>query len=261
MNLLLHGIVDDGNGEPPIRVADSLRTAPAERVDVVMTNPPFGVKGSTTYLHDRSARKIDGLAVRRPDFWVETANKQLNFLQHVVSLLKRGGRAAVGGAAGQPAMLFESGAAATIRKRLLETCDVHTLLRLPKGPVLRARRKGQRAFSSTRDSGPGKPEGKLWVYDLRSDTRFSVRSRPIQASDLADFVMRYAKGGDAARMAQSGTARWRAFGLEEIWEAAEHRLDMQWGDESPNPVGSLLRVNALAAQVAGRPRTGAGAYL
>ena len=247
MNLLLHGIVDPDNGEPPISVADSLRTVPDEPVDVVVTNPPFGVKGSTTYLREKPGRGVDGLSVARPDFWVETANKQVNFIQHVVSLLKRGGRAAL---VLPDNALFESGAAATVRRRLLETCDVHTLLRLPKGLFYAQGVKANVLFFDKKLQ-PTMPEGRLWVYDLRSDMRFSLKARPIQDSDLADFVMCYAKGRDVARMDEAPNPRWRAFGLAEIWRTAEHRLDIQWRDERPGTGGSLSRVNALAAQVAG----------
>ena len=126
MNLLLHGVGTDTDKPLPISCNDSLRSVP-EPVDVVLTNPPFGVRGSVTYSAEESKLIGDGLKVIRPDFWVETANKQLNFLQHVCSMLKPGARAAI---VVPDNVLFESGAAAVIRGKLLSRFDVHTLLRL-----------------------------------------------------------------------------------------------------------------------------------
>jgi type I restriction enzyme M protein len=127
MNLLLHGVGDPtGKTELPISCEDSLANPVRKSVDVVLTNPPFGVKGSFFSTTDEGSA---GEVVRK-DFWVRTSNKQLNFLQHVYTMLKPGGRAAV---VVPDNVLFEGAAAEEIRRRLLTTCDVHTLLRLPTG--------------------------------------------------------------------------------------------------------------------------------
>ena len=115
MNLLLHGI-ESPESDSPIYVDDALRADPGQRFDMVLTNPPFGRSSSDSY--------------EREDFWATTRNKQLNFVQHVVSLLKVGGTAAV---VVPDNVLFEAGAGETIRRRLLHDCEVHTLLRLPTG--------------------------------------------------------------------------------------------------------------------------------
>jgi type I restriction enzyme M protein len=167
MNLLLHDIGGEGEDELPIACADSLRQPPRQHVGVVLTNPPFGVRGSVTYSSkERSAQKTnDELTIVRPDFWVATANKQLNFLQHIKSLLKPSGRAAT---LLPDNVLFESGAAATIRRRLLETCDVHTLLRLPTGLFYAQGVKAHVLFFDRLAPGQ-KPSEFIWTYDLRSD--------------------------------------------------------------------------------------------
>jgi type I restriction enzyme M protein len=137
MNLLLHGIgPDDDEREPPIRTDDALRAVPAAIADVVLTNPPFGKKSSITVVNEEGESDRQTVTYNRPDFWTTTSNKQLNFVQHVRSLLKIGGRAAV---VVPDNVLFEGGAGETVRRKLLAECDVHTLLRLPTGIFSRFR--------------------------------------------------------------------------------------------------------------------------
>ena len=202
MNLLLHGISDRKHDTLPIVCADSLREKPRKCVDVVLTNPPFGTKGSAG--SGESARKrFDGkdeLTTARSDFWAQTANKQLNFVQHVVSLLKPGGRAAV---VVPDNVLFESGAATSVRRHLLETCDVHTLLRLPRGLFYAQGIKANVLFfDRLRSEGPA-PSRLLWVYDLRSDSRrMSLKTNPLQREDLAEFVTVFRPGARGKRGAE-----------------------------------------------------------
>ena len=127
MNLYLHGI---GGDETNIVVDDSLRTHPGVNFDMVLTNPPFGKKSSLTFVGSDGEAERESLVVERPDFWATSSNKQLNFLQHVRSLLKMHGRAAI---VVPDNVLFEGGAGETVRRHLLNECDVHTLLRLPTG--------------------------------------------------------------------------------------------------------------------------------
>jgi len=129
MNMLLHGI-SGADAESPIHVDDALKADPGVRFDMVLTNPPFGRKSSVTVVGaDGEARRED-LTVVRDDFWATTSNKQLNFVQHVKSLLTINGRAAV---VVPDNVLFEGGAGETIRRKLLRECDLYTLLRLPTG--------------------------------------------------------------------------------------------------------------------------------
>jgi type I restriction enzyme M protein len=129
MNLYLHGIGVESS-ESPIRVADSLAAHPGKYFDMVLTNPPFGKKSSVTFVTDEGEVRRETQNIVRDDFWTSTSNKQLNLVQHVRSILEQHGRAAV---VLPDNVLFEGGAGEVVRRRLLNDCDVHTLLRLPTG--------------------------------------------------------------------------------------------------------------------------------
>jgi len=160
MNLLLHGI-ESPESDSPVNVDDALRDDPGERFDMVLTNPPFGRSSSGSY--------------EREDFWAATKNKQLNFVQHVVSLLKVGGDAAV---VAPDNVLFEGGAGETIRHRLLHDCDVHTLLRLPTGIFYRPGVKANVLFFRRCEGAEQAQTKELWVYDLRTNKRFTLKQNP-----------------------------------------------------------------------------------
>ena len=133
-------------------VDDALRDSPGKPFDMVLTNPPFGRSSSDSY--------------EREDFWATTKNKQLNFVQHVVSLLKIGGDAAV---VVPDNVLFEAGAGETIRRRLLHDCEVHTLLRLPTGIFYAQGVKANVLFFRRREGAEDAWTRELWVYDLRTN--------------------------------------------------------------------------------------------
>src|SRR5438105_5739862 len=128
MNLYLHGI--DADPCPIQSGIDSLASAPKEHFSVVMTNPPFGKKSSIAVVNEVGELEKEDTAYERQDFWTTTKNKQLNFLQHVKTLLKVNGRCAI---VVPDNVLFEGGAGETVRRKLLQQFDVHTLLRLPTG--------------------------------------------------------------------------------------------------------------------------------
>jgi len=130
MNLYLHGIAPADGHAPPIKTDDALHDEPSVHADVVLTNPPFGKKSSITVVNEEGDTDRRTLTYNRSDFWTSTSNKQLNFVQHVKSLLKVYGRAAV---VVPDNVLFEGGAAEKVRRELLKHCDVHTVLRLPTG--------------------------------------------------------------------------------------------------------------------------------
>jgi type I restriction enzyme M protein len=135
MNLYLHGVGVDGRGEgdqerSPIHVDDALAKHPGEYFDMVLTNPPFGKFSSVTFVTEEGDLRRESQDIVREDFWTSTSNKQINFVQHVRSILKQNGRTAV---VAPDNVLFDGGAGETLRRRLLKECDVHTLLRLPTG--------------------------------------------------------------------------------------------------------------------------------
>ncbi len=219
MNLLLHGVGGNAEDELPIACEDSLKSPPERHVDVVLTNPPFGIKGSVIYSQGKSSRADDSLTIVRPDFWVQSANKQLNFMQHIVALLKPGGRAAV---IVPDNVLFETGAAASIRRRLVETCKLHTILRLPPGLFYAAGVKSNVIFFDKPARASGNPAESIWVYDLRSDKRFSLRTKPLQAEDLREFVTLF-----KLDHRESGE-RYRQFATSQVLANADCRLDLTW---------------------------------
>jgi type I restriction enzyme M protein len=182
MNMLLHGI-GRASGSELIEVRDSLAKAPSTTVDIVLANPPFGV-GTVTG---------ENYASSRADLWTETTNKQLNFVQHIYTLLRLNGRAAV---VLPDNVLFESGAGETIRRKLLQQCDAHTLLRLPTGIFYAAGVKANVLFF---DKKPPRPNGspatrQLWVYDLRTGQHFTMKQSPLRREHLDDFVKCYRPG-------------------------------------------------------------------
>jgi type I restriction enzyme M protein len=243
MNLLLHGISGGSEGELPIRCADSLREVPEQTVEVVLTNPPFGIRGSVTYSSKPGRTQgIDNLKVVRPDFWAETANKQLNFLQHILSLLSPGGRAAV---VLPDNVLFESGAAAAIRRRLMDTCDVHTILRLPSGLFYAQGVKANVVFFD-RLKPAQNPLGTLWVYDLRTGGRFSLKNNPLASSDLEEFVSRYQSDHRGKREEDGIDGRWRCFDQRSILESKDCSWDMSWQRDEPSGSTPLHRLSEIS---------------
>ena len=162
MNLYLHGI---GGDETNIKVDDSLRAHPGIHFDMVLTNPPFGRKSALTIVNAAGRSERESLVVERPDFWATTGNKQLNFLQHVRTLLKINGSAAI---VVPDNVLFEGGAGETVRRHLLKECDTHTLLRLPTGVFYAQGVKANVLFFDRKPASETPWTRDLWIYDLRT---------------------------------------------------------------------------------------------
>jgi type I restriction enzyme M protein len=233
MNLFLHGIGTDREW-PLIRIGDSLESH-SEQVDMVLTNPPFGRKSSFTVIGADGKKQVDRISYERPDFWATTSNKQLNFLQHVYSMLEEQGRAAI---VVPDNVLFEAGAGEKIRRSLLHHANVHTLLRLPTGIWYSPGVKANVLFFERAPLSASPATEQLWVYDLRSNRNFSLRHNPIRSDDLKDFVNCYQSDDPASRQE---TANFRSFKHSDI--VARHRanLDIQWAqttfstDRGPTP--------------------------
>lgn len=224
MNLFLHGLGGDLN-HPPIRVGDSLET-PSHKVDMVLTNPPFGKKSSYTIVGRDGKRITDTLSYTRHDFWATTSNKQLNFIQHVYSMLNAGGKAAM---VVPDNVLFEAGAGETIRRSLLNECDLHTILRLPTGIWYSPSVKANVIFF---DKGNGKKSpstAQVWIYDLRTQQNFSLKTNPISFADMQDFIACFCAGDRSKRRE---TSLFRAFALEDLLARDKANLDIQWQYET-----------------------------
>jgi type I restriction enzyme M protein len=249
MNLYLHGM--GGDRSPITSGIDSLASDPGERFSMVLTNPPFGKKSSIAIVTEEGDLEKEDVAYERQDFWTATKNKQLNFLQHVKTLLKINGRCAI---VVPDNVLFEGGAGEVVRRKLLETCDVHTLLRLPTG-IFYA--QGVKANVLFFDNKPAREEpwtSTLWVYDLRTNMHFTQKQNPLQRSDLDDFVACYSPGKRHERTStwsqENPDGRWRCFEYENLLKRDKVSLDLFWlRDKSLEDSANLPDPDIIAAEI------------
>jgi len=241
MNLFLHGI---GGEESPIFVGDSLISDPGERFDMVLTNPPFGKKSSITIVNGDGKAAKDSITYERDDFWATTSNKQLNFLQHVKTLLRINGKAAI---VLPDNVLFEGGAGETVRKKLLHECDVHTLLRLPTGVFYAQGVKANVLFFDRKPASEKPWTEKLWIYDLRTNMHFTLKTNPLGLDDLKDFISCYNPGN---RRDRKETERFRSFTYDELVQRDKANLDIFWlKDDSLEDSENLPDPEVLAAEI------------
>jgi type I restriction enzyme M protein len=236
MNLLLHDIGPASDeADPPITVADSLQSIPTSKFDIVLTNPPFGKKSSVRFEWQNGT---DDPQRRRPDFLVDSANKQVNFLQHVLALMKDGSRAAV---VLPDNVLFERGAAEVVRRHLLDSCERLVLLRLPTGIFYAQGVKANVLFFSKGVSARAHAERKIWTYDLRSHKSFSLKTNPLGANDLQEFVeLATSIGRNSEKKARQ---RWKSFDIRLLQESEGARMDFAWPVKVSGP--HLKRESAL----------------
>ena len=209
MNLYLHGI---GTDRSPILCQDSLEKAPDTLVDVILANPPFGT---------RPAGSVD---IDRNDFYVETKNNQLNFLQHIMLMLKNTGRAAV---VLPDNVLFEGGAGETIRKKLLEDFNLHTILRLPTGIFYAQGVKANVLFFQK-----GTSTKNVWYYDYRTGIKHTLATKPMMRNHLDDFVTCYHAEDISQRKEtyseENPNGRWRKYPVSELLKRDKTSLDISW---------------------------------
>jgi type I restriction enzyme M protein len=243
MNLFLHNI-GDLDGEPTVDRTDALIADPGRRFDYVLANPPFGKKSSMTITNAEGEEDRDALTYERQDFWETTSNKQLNFLQHIVTILKDHGKAAV---VLPDNVLFEGGAGEKIRRKLLETCDVHTLLRLPTG-IFYA--QGVKAnvllFDAKPKDGRVHTQG-VWIYDLRTNQHFTLKTKPLKVDDLRDFIACYHPEN---RHERRETERFRYFAYDDLISRDKASLDIFWlKDDSLDHLDDLPLPEVLAQEI------------
>jgi type I restriction enzyme M protein len=230
MNLYLHGI------EPRIKLGDSIAEPPSsERFDVVLTNPPFGTKGA-------------GQVPERDDFTVSTSNKQLNFVQHVLTILKPGGRAAIV----LPDNVLFADQAGEVMKILAEDCNLHTVLRLPRGtftPYSQGVKANVIFFTK------GYPTEKVWIYDARTNVPgITKKDRPLTRDHFAEFEECFGadpNGKAKRKRSESKEDRWRDFHISEVKEK-EFKLDgFKWLKEDSLEADDLLAPDELATDAIG----------
>ena len=243
MNLLLHGI-GTPQGNSLVTVDDALRTAPSDHFDMVLTNPPFGKKSSYKVINAEGESEREDMSYLREDFWATTSNKQLNFLQHVRSLLEINGRAAI---VVPDNVLFEGGAGETVRRRLLEQCDVHTLLRLPTGIFYAGGVKANVLFFDRKPPSESPWTTTLWIYVLRTNHSFTLKERQLTRADLDDFVARY---HPANRHERAETERFRPFTYQELTARDKASLDIFWlRDKTLEDTDNLPPPHIIAAEI------------
>lgn len=243
MNLYLHGI---GGATSPVAQKDALLLDRGDKAfDVILTNPPFGKRQSFRIVREDGGIDSERQDYVRDDFTVTTGNKQLNFLQHIISILKVSGRAAV---VMPDNVLFEGGAGETLRKRLLEEFDFHTLLRLPTGIFYSQGVKANVLFFDRAAPGGGIATRDMWVYDLRTNQRFTLRERPLKRADLDDFVACY--GSRLDRHDRQEGERFRRFSYDELAKRDKLNLDLFWlKDASATDPDTLPPPGEIAAEI------------
>lgn len=229
MNLFLHNI-GDFESENFISPADALVSDTGLRVDYVLTNPPFGKKSSMTFTNEAGEQEKEDLVYNRQDFWATSSNKQLNFLQHIRTMLKTDGRAAV---VLPDNVLFEGGVGETIRKKLLETTNLHTILRLPTGIFYSQGVKANVLFFDNKPASPYPQTKEVWIYDFRTNIKFTLRKNPLRFEDLKEFIECYNPSNIYQRQETyhpetNPEGRWRKFTYEEIIQRDKTSLDITW---------------------------------
>ena len=242
MNIYLHGI---GGEDSPIAVGDSLIADTGERYEMVLTNPPFGKKSSITVFNEGSNRADkETIVYERQDFWATTSNKQLNFLQHVKTILKINGRAVI---VVPDNVLFEGGAGETVRRKLLDDFDVHTLLRLPTGIFYAQGVKANVLFFDKKPASDRHWTDKLWIYDFRTNKHFTLKTGTLKYEDLKDFIHCY---NVENRHRRKETERFKSFTYDELLKRDKVNLDIFWlRDESLEESDNLPPPNIIAHEI------------
>ena len=249
MNLYLHGISADRS---PIQSGvDSLANDPGNRFSMVLTNPPFGKKSSIQIVNEEGQLATESHTYERQDFWTSTKNKQLNFLQHVKTLLRRHGSCAI---VVPDNVLFEGGAGETVRRNLLQQFDVHTLLRLPTGIFYAQGVKANVLFFDAKPAREKPWTERLWVYDLRTNKHFTLKMSPLRREDLDDFVACYWPGERHKRLPtwspENESGRWRAFDYDELAKRDKLNLDLLCvRDSALEDSENLPEPEVLAAEI------------
>jgi len=250
MNMFLHNI-GEIDGDTFISSNDALISDEALRVDYVLANPPFGKKSSMTITNEEGEQEKQDLSYNRQDFWATTSNKQLNFLQHIRSLLKITGEAAV---VLPDNVLFEGGAGETVRKELLKTTDLHTILRLPTGIFYAHGVKANVLFFDNKPASRDPWTREVWIYDYRTNVQHTLKKKPMQFEDLQDFIKCYNPTNRNDRKEtwseDNPEGRWRKYSYEEIIARDKTNLDIFWlKDQSLTDLDNLPEPDILAAEI------------
>ncbi|MDD3050956.1 MAG: class I SAM-dependent DNA methyltransferase [Candidatus Cloacimonetes bacterium] len=250
MNMFLHNI-GEIDGETLISSADALVSDNGIRYDYVLANPPFGKKSSMTITNEEGKQEKQDYIINRQDFVATTANKQLNFLQHIKTLLKLTGEAAV---VLPDNVLFEGGAGETVRKELMKTTELHTILRLPTGIFYAQGVKANVLFFDNKPASKDPWTKEVWIYDYRSNISHTLKKSPMTSEHLKDFVKLYNPENRNKRVETwsetNPEGRWRKFTYSEIIERDKTNLDIFWiKDKSLTDLDNLPDPDVLANEI------------
>jgi type I restriction enzyme M protein len=251
MNMFLHNI-GEIDGESMVSPNDALVADGGKRFDYVLANPPFGKKSSMSFTNDDGEQEKDDLTYNRQDFWATTSNKQLNFVQHIRTMLKTTGRAAV---VVPDNVLFEGGAGETVRKKLLETTELHTILRLPTGIFYANGVKANVLFFDNHAASKEAWTKEVWFYDYRTNIHHTLKKKPLRIDDLQEFIVSYNPLNRHARKetwdeTTNPEGRWRKFNYEQIIARDKTSLDVFWlKDKSLADLDNLPEPDVLALEI------------
>jgi type I restriction enzyme M protein len=251
MNLFLHNIgdIDSDNNISP---ADALIAQSSTTYDYVLANPPFGKKSSQTFTNEEGEQEKEDLTYNRQDFFATTSNKQLNFVQHIRTMLKTTGMAAV---VLPDNVLFEGGAGELVRKKILETTDLHTILRLPTGIFYANGVKANVVFFDAKPSAKDPWTKEIWYYDYRTNVHHTQKKNPLKLDDLQDFINCYQpnnrhKRTETFNAETNPEGRWRKYTYDEIVNRDKTSLDITWlKDKSLADLDNLPDPDVLALDI------------
>jgi len=248
--MYLHNI-GEIDGDSFINPNDALISDDGSRYDYVLANPPFGKKSSMTFTNEAGDIVKEDLSYNRQDFWETTSNKQLNFLQHIKTQLKITGEAAV---VLPDNILFEGGAGEEVRKQLMKTTELHTILRLPTGIFYAPGVKANVLFFHNKSANKKPWTKEIWFYDYRTNIHHTPKRSPMTLSDLADFVNLYNPKNINKRKAtwseKNPEGRWRKYSYKEILARDKTSLDIFWlKDKSLTDLDNLPDPDILANEI------------
>lgn len=248
MNMFLHNI-GEIDGMSMVSPNDALVADDGKRFDYVLANPPFGKKSAMSFTNDDGEQARDDLTYNRQDFWATTSNKQLNFVMHIRNMLKTTGIAAV---VVPDNVLFEGGAGETVRKKLLETTELHTILRLPTGIFYANGVKANVLFFDNHAASKNAWTKEVWYYDYRTNIHHTLKKKPLRFEDLSDFIACYNPQNRHFRYELWNEqtvpeGRWRKFTYEQITARDKTSLDIFWlKDKSLADLDNLPEPDDLA---------------
>ena len=251
MNMFLHNI-GEIDGESMVSPNDALVADDGKRFDYVLANPPFGKKSAMSFTNDDGEQARDDLTYNRQDFWATTSNKQLNFVMHIRNMLKTTGMAAV---VVPDNVLFEGGAGETVRKKLLETTELHTILRLPTGIFYANGVKANVLFFDNHAASKTAWTKEVWFYDYRTNIHHTLKKKSLQFEDLKDFITCYNPKNRNVRNElwneqTNPEGRWRKFSYEQIIARDKTSLDIFWlKDKSLADLDNLPEPEELALDI------------